>query len=578
MWRCLLSAALLLAISVSASALPLFRGGFSAPTSSATVVSQIHNAPGWLATHAYVPAAGPKTRVVNGAAWNGTAFTSGAALNAYELTSGSCTSASSGGPSGVGAVISDGTCTWKYLSTVDYVTFTGWTYDGPSWVTGTTYHNRAYATTGSPLRSYMVKTTNGCTSTVAPTGTGDTIVTGDGCTWQYNADITYSSQISFVPTETVIGASTVTINMASDYEAMLWNDREYKGGANGETTPIQTGSCHTGACFLGDTGQTIDSYCPGVPCGRLIITAAPGESFADNLLSSVPLSGYDITKGVGLTGSSAIPNNSHQAILIRDQLILVNRLQFRGLDGDNPPGGIAGVALDGDNGCYGIVTDNIIHGGTSNLTSSMAFNWDCRLTAANNLIIAGGQSGFFSKYDDILLHNTIVCTNPAMTNSTAMSQFYQNYGNGGTTAADHVIVGCAHAWAVTGTIDNGGLTPVFNADSGHNVTSAPATDSGAFTGAFGFTYHATPLNVGNTFSVVDTTVFVAPGTDWRLKTGSAAAGQGANYGSFDWVRNCHGSGNTACNQSRTVNFDTPDMIGTARPGSTGVDPGAWQTP
>ena len=59
-------------------------------------------------------------------------------LDAYQLIStGTCTSASSGGPSGTGASIKDGTCTWKYLSNVDYISITGWAFDNRPWKSGT---------------------------------------------------------------------------------------------------------------------------------------------------------------------------------------------------------------------------------------------------------------------------------------------------------------------------------------------------------------------------------------------------------------------------------------------------------
>ena len=51
-----------------------------------TVVSQIHNAPGWLPNHAYAPATGPQTRVNSGPGWNGTAWVPYQPLAAYQLT------------------------------------------------------------------------------------------------------------------------------------------------------------------------------------------------------------------------------------------------------------------------------------------------------------------------------------------------------------------------------------------------------------------------------------------------------------------------------------------------------------
>jgi hypothetical protein len=36
-----------------------------------------------------------------------------------------------------GSSITDGSRTWKYLSTVDYISFTGWSHDGTPWSAGT---------------------------------------------------------------------------------------------------------------------------------------------------------------------------------------------------------------------------------------------------------------------------------------------------------------------------------------------------------------------------------------------------------------------------------------------------------
>jgi hypothetical protein len=94
----------------------------------ALIVSQIHNAPGWRLSHTYTYAAGSYTRVVSGPGWNPAngSYSPGQALDAYQLTStGTCTCASGGGPRGTEASIKDGTCTWKYLSHIDYISISG---------------------------------------------------------------------------------------------------------------------------------------------------------------------------------------------------------------------------------------------------------------------------------------------------------------------------------------------------------------------------------------------------------------------------------------------------------------------
>ena len=187
------------------------------------ITSQIHNAPGWLPSHNYPDGTtSPHSRVNNGAGWTPgtTQYNPGLALKSYQLTSGSCTSASSGGPSGTASDITDGTCHWKYLSKTDYISFTGWQYDGPAWSAGTAKWG-VYVTTnvGSPpkLRSYSLVGALTCNSTVAPSGVGvggsfltgqGRLTTSDGCIWDYLADVIYSSGASYMPTSDLSCVST----------------------------------------------------------------------------------------------------------------------------------------------------------------------------------------------------------------------------------------------------------------------------------------------------------------------------------------------------------------------------------
>jgi hypothetical protein len=196
-----------------------------------TVVSNIHNAPGWRHSHTYTYTDGPYTRVLNGPGRDesNAAYNPGQTLEAYQLTStGSCRSAANGGPTGTGSSIQDGTCTWKYLSPVDYISLTGWAFDNQRWRSGNLHSYRDYVTSDSPLRAYALENNDGCTSTVAPTGTGRNaiVTTGDGCRWRYFADVIYSSKRSYVPTMTFLHApdnthnqNLATINLLANYEA-----------------------------------------------------------------------------------------------------------------------------------------------------------------------------------------------------------------------------------------------------------------------------------------------------------------------------------------------------------------------
>ena len=257
-----------------------------------TIISQIHNAPGWQHSTGYTSRTGPFTRVVNGPGWDESSDTykPGQPLNAYQLTSrGSCTSAGSGGPAGTGANITDGTCTWKYLSPVDYISITGWSFDNRPWKSGTAYLYGDYIVTGSPLRAYEQFNPAGCTSAVAPTGTasgsGTVFATSDGCQWKYWADVLYSSEKSFIPTQRYASKPNASYEMRANYEAQLWNDREYVAGQHGEAVPIRV------QAHLDNTQDGFPYHMEGggpicTICYSLILLPAPGESFVDTLTPS----------------------------------------------------------------------------------------------------------------------------------------------------------------------------------------------------------------------------------------------------------------------------------------------------
>jgi hypothetical protein len=276
--------------------------GIATAQAQTTVTSNIHNAPGWLHSTTYTYSAGPptayKTRVNNGASWNETSYTNGLALNSYELlnTTSPCVSAASGGPTTTASDIADGTCHWKYLSSVDYVTSTGWMNDsGQLWASGTTY---GFADSAQLAASpyYVFNLANfGCVSTIAPSvGTSGTVL-ADGCQWTYTATITYSSEVHNMATQTFpwrwnitacIGATSAcntpggnlyvtAINAGGINTGPMIDTVENPsalpllglGGANGVTTTgISLGNlyiCGQTAGSLGSTGTYTlgDGYC-----------------------------------------------------------------------------------------------------------------------------------------------------------------------------------------------------------------------------------------------------------------------------------------------------------------------------
>ena len=283
------------------------------PTTAAIIVSNIHNAPGWEPNAHYSTG----NRTVNGLGWtpgSPGSYTSGAGLNAYQLTSGACTSAPRGGPTGIGASISDGTCTWKYLSSVDYVSITGWAFDNVSWTPNTSYLFQDYVVSGSPPRAYRAQAA--CRSgAIAPIGTGTNFDDG-GCLWNYYATITYSSQKSYIPTQRYLsgaGGRAPTVQMTENHTALLWNDREYMAGLNGENDPIllqahndfsddNTNAETAPACsHLGKHWPhcSVDGTVP-----TLTLRAAPGESFRDNPNVQSNSLAYNPVNGVAIHSRS----------------------------------------------------------------------------------------------------------------------------------------------------------------------------------------------------------------------------------------------------------------------------------
>src|SRR5437868_5896204 len=97
------------------------------PEGTASIQSQVHNAPGWLPGSPYTTGA----RVNSGPGWNSTTqkWVPYQALRAYQVTRGNCTSGNTqpgNSANPLGSSIPDGSCTWRWLSDTDYVTLTGW--------------------------------------------------------------------------------------------------------------------------------------------------------------------------------------------------------------------------------------------------------------------------------------------------------------------------------------------------------------------------------------------------------------------------------------------------------------------
>ncbi len=555
----------------------------------ANINANVHNAPGWIASHGYTPASGPKTRALNGAGWTPGSpghFNPGSDLKAYELTSGSCTSASSGGPTGTGGSISDGTCTWKYLSGVDYITITGWALDAPLWQSGKTYtwFETMTVQDGNTLRVYQHDGANHnafCTSTVAPTGTGTgsgnwgmgVQTTADGCSWNWMGDVTYSSQVASIPTLTYLNAAadvlaasgepTATIHLDRPYTALLWNDAEYVSGSGGERNPL-------GLISHGANMACTECAAQGGTISYMTMTPAPGEGFASSLNTSTPLVGYDATKGVAIRnsnagatfGAGATLNAGPAGIMNYELFTVVNGLQIKSTQGP---------AFFGFNNGY--LNNNIIDGGFNNGGLNNAYCvaiWvDIENVVVNNLVLSHGCAAIGVKYGNTFVNwNTFVNVG-SVSNTTAMifgwSWLYQDI-----VFSDNAVSGYSHVAA-------GGFISPVNSSSVGNVTDIAAPDNSGTTWWIDQTANgrAVVAAPGTTFSVSPSTMFISPGSDYRPNTGLSTSGSAV--GAF--YTNCKIPPYDGGCAPVLETWDTPDILGNTRPNGSGQrSTGAEQHP
>jgi len=539
----------------------------AASDAQGTVVSQIHNAPGWRHSHTYTYRTGPYTRVVNGPGWNETSgtYNPGRTLDAYQLTSsGSCVSAGIGGPAGTGPDIVDGTCRWKYLSPVDYISLTGWTLDNRPWQAGTSYHDGDYVVSDSPLRAYEQSNPAGCTSTVAPAGTaagsGSTFATPDGCQWIYWADILFSSERSYIPTQRYLNPqkpSAATYGLKADYVAKLWNDREYVAGEHGEAVPIRL-QAHLDYTRDGFpySPEGINIACADT-CFHIVVTTAADESFADSLTQADPLTGYDPAKGVAIRNpSTSFLSDGFEA---RDNFVDLIGVQIKSDHGI----GLGGGETHGGNDVT--VRNSIVDGGRG--TDAAAVNLDTSMVVANSLIIAHGAIGITEDYPGTVLHSTLV--NPDRVPDSFGIKVALDWVFVGETVSNTAIFGFTHAAGSTGD-PNAKDWQGMRWLGSNNATDAPPPDTGSLSLGREGTATARILPATTYGSSASAAFRAFPG-DYRLAVASPLIGTGNALGPF----------NPACLTRKSCSpiytFDTPDIVGTFRPEAGRDDIGAWQS-
>ena len=174
--------------------------------------------------------------------------------------------------------------------------------------------------------------------------------------------------------------------------------------------------------------------------------------------------------------------------------------------------------------------------------------------------------GIAQKYPGFVLHSTIVTPDRA-TNSVGIV-----VGNkwvfDDTTVSNTAIFGFSHA------VGHLGEGTSWSPKSSNNMTDAPAGDSGKAAWAFDSRPEVSMVDLlpGTTYGVSTASAFVQPGRDWRPSGGSRLRGAGGAFGTF--AVNCE-SAHPSCSQRTSYNFDSPNIIGAARPNAGRYDVGAW---
>lgn len=608
------SAALLLALLASAPAHAFHtRGG--GVTAIQNVFLTINNAPLYVRSNAQVAG----DRLVAGPAFTyPSTLTAGSELDLYEVTTSSCTTASSGnGPTGHGQAITDGTCSLKFDYPVDCRTITACAYDNTAWASGTflqgdyTISDQA---SGSP-KSYYMNAVPNCTSTIAPTGTGNSgqndIVPGDGCVWQWKASdvFSFNHDHNFMPTQRwLTGTSNhPTPQLTQNYiynvgfggNLLTGAGREYST-ANGEINKHQTITFQGHIDFA--TGESAEnspacangnSYPKCGPNGRaylILLQPVPGEGWQDNPnVRTTNAYAYNAGNGVALHGTashSGFPFGAWlgAALSMQDGPVVVQGLQMKGDNWSGYSGEIYPT--------YQVVQNNIIDGnGAGSLVSS-----DPCAVIQNNLVVQrttnsgnGASAGIFLKYGAKALYNNMVVYVPGgapASNAVGILQTSLNVlgtCDGGDGPAPIWKNNGVFNFPVAAAFRTTDISSLSTANMSGNVTDSPnSTTSPTFSAwepmGAGFTYQGVilggvgstctpPANTSSCFNLTTANQFVNSSTDFREASGADIKGAGATFSTTSTILSAAGYTNSL------------DASRTKRPGASGnYDAGAWNLP
>jgi len=485
-------------------------GAFQFP--GASIEINIANAPAWTTgtTHQL------KDRIVAGAGWNGSAYTSGQPLCLFGLTvagaSGSDatvfnTACASGTPAAVGGgldgtipsgwssatSVTDGGATWKLLTRVDYVSFTGFNCDDSrTWTTSTTYHHIDHVvnSSGNCYRNDVTFAgADPCTSSTEPTGTTfNTSITDNNCRWFYMGPVTYSSQANRLPHQ-IKQASGYTEQFASNATVRLWyggaDQPRYGPEEPHEIAPFQmryhAEQVADASVFCKDATSTFFWSCVGTGSGYTItLTAATGDSLGENITAIDGPLRYDETKGVAIY-SAATPAalGVGQAFNLGDSKVKLVGLQIWSESAEALPTtpGNSAWTFGPSNTNFIELYRSFVYGGGG----PSAFSCDYGCVIGNSVIVSNsstsGMTPLHFKYQGMVYYTDLICK-PGVTNSTGLQQVH--YLATSTTPHtmpfyDNTILGCSKPFAY------GDLTYGTDVSGDKNAIDLATGASGSFT-------------------------------------------------------------------------------------------------
>jgi hypothetical protein len=525
-----------------------------------TIVYNIANAPAWQPATNYVHVGHFGDRVLAGPALSSGAsptYTDGLPLYLLELTkSGSSGTSQPAIATCPSTDIADGTNIWRCLAKVAYPTITSaFIDDAAEWKPHTAdcdgtlkdgcyYPRQIVRANGQSWFNQQdnnyaafVPPINQCSSATSGSGpSGTTSPQWEGtCQWIRLGSIPYSASHDNAWPHQLWPRGSWPVQIAASMQRRvfrIWHGGiarpAYVGGVNGEAKPIGSSGHTTNegqACpntpdDVGSWQWTAGQSCSPPQQWPLAIIAASGEGFCDVPLASPPA--YDPTRGV------AIEDDGAPAFLDNEMGTTTSCLQFKDIGAGNHQ---FGMEFHGGNHMF---INNLVdsaaditwgfQGGGSLLINNILIN---RSNAANAQVV-------MTKYVSHFVNNTIIMTGSGANRSAFVqhcnNEFAGSFGEPPESLIqNNLIFGAAHLLAMS---SQDWCTPVpWTGQRATNNLSDSANEGGAVWDSGGWgEYKAVALaGTNNLFGRSAADVFVAPGSDLRLKPGSIAIGAGVAY-------------------------------------------------